>query len=280
MSSFGQMISGEFHMVSVAQTRPAVGGSDDRFFLNSAFVMALVIVAGFSLQLAMGRSSFASPPLVHAHAIVFMGWVVLYLLQNVFAATGRAALHRRLGWVACGWIVAMLVLGCLVTVAMVRRAQVPFFFQPLQFLVFDPVSLFTFAGLTAAAVVMRRRTDWHRRLHFCAMAVLLGPAFGRLLPMPLMSPWAWELAMGACAIFPLVGMAADQRRSGRVHAAWGWGLGAMAGCLVVTEAITYSPVGGALYAAVTAGSPGAAAAPLAFAPPPGGPQITGRRPAG
>jgi hypothetical protein len=140
--------------------------SDDRFFLFAAVAMTVVMVAGFSVQLAAGRSTFSAPLLVHAHAIVFMGWVTLYLFQNIFATTGRLALHRRLGWIATGWIAAMLILGCSVTVAMARRGQVPFFFRPLHFLVFDPLSLFTFVGLTTAAIVMRRRTDWHRRLHF------------------------------------------------------------------------------------------------------------------
>ncbi|MDO8379482.1 hypothetical protein [Phenylobacterium sp.] len=233
--------------------------------------MALVIVAGFSVQLAMGRSSFSSPPLVHAHAIVFMGWVVIYLLQNLFAATGRRVLHRRLGWVAAAWVVPMLVLGFAVTLAIVRRGQAPFFFRPLQFLVFDPVSLLTFAGLTTAAILMRGQTDWHRRLHFCAMSMLLGPGFGRLLPMPLLAPWAWEATLAACLIFPLVGMWADKRRSGRVHPAWLWGVAAMIGCLLVTEAITYSPVGDAIYRSVVAGAPGEAMAPLEFPAPPAGP---------
>lgn len=52
---------------------------DDGFFRNAAFVMTAVIFAGFSLQLAAGRSSFSAPLLVHAHALVFMGWVVIYL---------------------------------------------------------------------------------------------------------------------------------------------------------------------------------------------------------
>jgi hypothetical protein len=263
-------------MATIADGLPRSPGRDDGFFLGGAFAMALVIVAGFSVQLAMGRSTFASPPLVHAHAIVFMGWVTIYVLQNIFATTGRIGLHRRLGWVAAGWVVAMLVLGCMVTVAMVRRGQVPFFFRPLQFLVFDPVSLFTFAGLTVAAILLRRQTDWHRRLHFCGMSVLLGPGFGRLLPMPLLQPWAWEVTVATCMLFPLVGMAADMRRSGHVHPAWRWGLAAMVGCLLATEAITYSPVGNAIYGAVTAGSPGAAVSPLGFAPPPAGPPVTGR----
>ena len=86
-------------MATLAESPRAPVANDDRFFLRAAFAMALVIVAGFSLQLAMGRSTFASPPLVHAHAIVFMGWVTIYLLQNVFAATGNRALHKRLGWI-------------------------------------------------------------------------------------------------------------------------------------------------------------------------------------
>lgn len=258
-------------MAVVSDGLPAPAGRDEGFFLRGAAAMALVIVAGFSVQLAMGRSSFSAPPLVHAHAVVFMGWVVIYLLQNVFAATGRTALHRRLGWVAAAWVVPMLVLGLAVTLAIVRRGQVPFFFRPLQFLVFDPASLLTFAGLTVAAILMRRRTDWHRRLHFCAMSILLGPGFGRLLPMPLLAPWAWEATLAVCLIFPLVGMWADKRRDGRVHPAWLWGVAATIGCLLVTEAITYSPVGDGIYRSVVAGTPGEAVAPLAFAPPPGPP---------
>ncbi|MEO7634747.1 MAG: hypothetical protein ABIS38_03750 [Sphingomicrobium sp.] len=257
-----------------ATQRPAVG--DERFFLRAAIAMVVVIVAGFSTQLAMGRSTFASPLLVHAHAVVFMGWVTLYLLQNIFVTTGRMTLHRQLGWIGSVWIFAMLGLGIAVTVAMVRRGQVPFFFRPLQFLVFDPMTLIAFVGLTVAAIVLRRRTDWHRRLHFCGMSLLLGPGFGRLLPMPMLAPWAWEATFAACMIFPAVGVWRDIKRSGHAHPAWRWGIGTMLAMLLVTEAITYSPLGAALYRGVTAGSPGAAVASLAFAQPPAGPLRTGR----
>lgn len=260
-------------MVSIATSpsSPSGGRRDTGFFVGGAIAMALVIVTGFSVHLAMGRSSFAAPPLVHAHAIVFMGWMVIYVLQNVLVATDQLALHRRLGWLAAAWMIPMLVLGVAVTVALVRKGMVPFFFRPQQFLVFDPMVLLTFVGLTVAAIVMRRQTDWHRRLHFCGMALLIGPGVGRLLPMPFLPPWAWEATVAVCLLFPLVGMAADLRRSGRVHPAWLWGVGAMLASVALTEAITYGPAGGALYAAVTAGSPGAAVAPLDFPPPPGPP---------
>jgi len=257
--------------------RPAVPrAGDERFFLGAAVAMTLVIVVGFSMQLAAGRSTFYSPPLVHAHAIIFMGWVTIYLLQNILVATDRMILHRRLGWVAAGWMVPMIVLGFGVTLSMVRRGQVPFFFQPLHFLVFDPLSVLTFAALTGSAILLRARTEWHRRLHLCGMAMLMGPGFGRMLPLPLLLPWAWEATFAAGLIFPLAGVVADLRRNGRVHPAWRWGLSAMIGAFVLIEGITYSGIGQALYRGVTAGSPGAQVPPLQFPSPPPGGLVTGR----
>jgi hypothetical protein len=256
--------------------RPAAARGDERFFLGAAIVMTLVIIAGFSNQLAHGRSTFYSPPLVHAHAIIFMGWVALYLTQNIMVATGRMEIHRRLGWVAAGWMVPMIVLGFGVVLAIVRRGQVPFFFRPLQFLVFDPLTVLTFAGLTGTAILMRNRTEWHRRLHLCGMAMLMGPGFGRLLPMPLLAPYAWEASFAGGLLFPIAGMIADVRRTGHVHPAWPRGLAVMIGAFLAIEAISYSPVGLGLYRIVTADSPGATVPPLEFAAPPPGGLVTGR----
>ena len=263
-------------MASVIDRPDPVASGNERFFLGAAIAMTLLIVAAFSNQLAMGRSTFYSPPLVHAHAIIFMGWVTIYLLQNILVATGRMALHRRLGWVAAGWIVPMIVLGFGVTLAMVRRGQVPFFFRPLHFLVFDPLTLLTFAGLTGSAIVLRYRTQWHRRLHLCDMSMLMAPGFGRLLPLPLLQPWAWEASFAAAMIFPIAGVLADLRRSGEVHPAWRWGLVTIIASFILIEAITYSGVGLGLYRAVTWDSPGASVPPLEFAKPPAGGLVTGR----
>jgi hypothetical protein len=159
---------------------------------------------------------------------------------------------------------------------MVRRGQVPFFFQPLHFLVFDPLSLVTFAILTGSAILLRNKTEWHRRLHLCGMAMLMGPGFGRLLPMPLLQPWAWEASFAGGLIFPIVGVVSDLRRTGHVHPAWRLGMLTMLAAFLMIEAISYSPLGIALYRAITADSPGASVPPLQFAPPPVGPLMTGR----
>lgn len=252
-------------MATIATPAPATSRGEPFFFI-SALVMAAVIVAGFSMQVATGRSTFASPLRVHAHAVIFFGWVVLYVTQNALAATGSIALHRRLGWLAVAWIPAMVAMGTIVTVMMVREGHVPFFFQPLYFLVMDPTTLITFAGLATAAIVQRRKTAWHRRLMFSGMAILTGPAIGRLIPMPFLIPYAEEVVWACVLLFPLAGILRDLRASGRVHPAWWWGVGTMTAMQIAINAIAFSPIGMALYRLATAGSPGATIAPLAFPP--------------
>ncbi|RSV44496.1 hypothetical protein CA233_02840 [Sphingomonas sp. ABOLD] len=220
-----------------------------------AFVMGAIDVAGFSLNLAAGRSSFAVPLIFHLHAFVFFGWIVLYIAQNLLVDGGSVALHRRLGWVALFGVPLMVVLGTLMTVLSVQRGA-PFFFDVRQFLISNPLQLLLFAGFVGAALVLRRQTSWHRRLMYCGMAVLCGPGLGRLLPMPLLIPYAWWVTLVVVLVLLVIGAIADQRRAGRVHPAWLWGIGLMLVVQLIADAIAFSPVGTAFTRSITAGTAG------------------------
>lgn len=253
-------------MATLAEASRRGGRTDDGFFLTMAFVIAVFVFTSFLQFHLRGLSSFDAPLVVHAHAVIFMGWIVIYLLQNWFATRGPISLHRRLGWLALGWLALMIFAGTEVTIYDVRTGRTPFFFLPLHFLVFDPLMVIGAAGLIVAGVAQRRRTDWHRRLNYCGTALLTMPAFGRLLPMPLLIPWSYHVAFLCSLVLPLIGIIADLRRDGRIHPAWLWGMGGMVATELAIELITYSPIGLALYQTMTAGSPGAAIAPLAFPP--------------
>lgn len=257
-------------MATRAATRD-YGTTEDRFHFKLVAAMALVLVAGFSFHLAKGRSTFDAPLVWHLHAVVFFGWTALVVAQTWLATRGSLGLHRRLGWVAAFWLPMMVVLGVAVTVATIRRGTTAFFFVPQHFLVVNILALLAVAALVTMAVRFRRSNDWHRRLQIVAFAGLLGPGFGRLLPMPLLVPVAFETAVAFGLLFPAYAMLREKRREGRVHRAWWTGVATILGALLVGEAIAFSPIGAALYAAVTAGSPGAALPGLAFgAPPPPG----------
>ncbi|HRK68147.1 MAG TPA: hypothetical protein PKY73_11400, partial [Hyphomonas sp.] len=167
---------------------------DRRFIRNLATGMAFILVSGFVVQLATGRSSFNSPLIVHAHAVAFMGWVGIVLTQVWLAGAGNVALHKQVGKLAAVWALALVVLGTWVTFAAVQTGRTPFFFQPQHFVVANPLSLYAAIGLLIAAYMMRKQTDWHSRLQIVSFVLLMGPGFGRLLPMPFLPPYAFEIA--------------------------------------------------------------------------------------
>jgi len=238
-----------------------------RFFTIMAFVMAGVIVAGFSFNLAMGRSSFGLPLPFHVHGMIFMGWLGLYLAQVVTIASGNVALHRQLGRLAYVWIPAMVAAGTMIILVSARTSGGPFFFARNEFLVSNLAGLLVFGGLALWALRVRRHTGWHRRLLLVAMSILTGPGLGRLLPMPLFIPYAWPIAIGLTFVFPVIGMIADKRREGGVHPAYWWGLGIYAGVFALSMLLAWSPAGIAFTDWVVAGTPGAERPMEAFLPP-------------
>lgn len=246
--------------------RREVAGST-RFFTIMAWVMSIIIVAGFSVNLAMGRSTFAVPAAYHVHGLIFMGWIALYLAQHMTISTGAIALHVRLGKLAYLWVPAMLVAGSIVMVVVARRTGGPFFFNKSEFLFSNLATLWCFGGLALWALRRQRYNGWHRRLMLCAMAILTGPGLGRLLPLPLMIPYAWTVTVLATFAFPVIGMIADKRRNGKVHPAYKWGLGIYAAVFAISMLLAYSPLGYAVTEWVVEGTPGAERPMDAFLPP-------------
>ena len=241
--------------------------AERRFFMFMALAMAFVIVAGFSLNLAMGRSTFAAPAIYHAHGIVFMGWLALWVAQAVTIAAGRRALHIRLGKVAYLWIPLMVALGIAIMVTVARRDGGPFFFSVNEFLISNVAAVLCFGALALWSLRIGRHNGWHRRLMFSAMVILTGPGIGRLLPMPLLIPNAWTISFVVTLIFPAIAMAADLKRYGRVHPALLWGTAIVIATFVGSLLLAYSPLGYAATEWVIAGTPGAGRPMEAFLPP-------------
>ncbi|MEQ1494229.1 MAG: hypothetical protein ABL912_00520 [Novosphingobium sp.] len=240
--------------------------AEERFFFKLACSIGLVLIAGFSIQLAAGRSSFAVPPVYHLHAAVFFGWVALFLVQSFLVGSGNIALHRRLGWLSAIWVPVMVVLAVTITVTSLRRTGGPFFFDANEFLFGNCLGALAFGIMVGAAVRMRRRTDWHRRLMIGAMAAITGPGWGRLLPTPLLIPYGWEITNTLGMTFVVVGMIRDKRVNGAVHPAWWVALAAGIGWIVVGEVLAYTPWAIEVTRQVMEGYPGAARPMEAYLP--------------
>ena len=173
-----------------------------------------------------------------------------------------------LGIIALIGAVGILVLGALVTTNAVQTGRTPFFFLPQHFLIVNPLTAVGFAGLFYAAVAKRNQSDWHIRLQVCAFVMLMGPGFGRILPLPFMTPFAFEIASIAAIVFILAGMARDLMAMGRVHTAWWIGAAVLIGVLTLGRVLAFSPVGEAVYEMVAAGTVMEGVNGLTYPPPP------------
>jgi hypothetical protein len=233
---------------------------DFGFFRNLATVMAIVQVTGFAVHFALGRSSFSAPLVIHAHAVVFMGWVAIFVIQPWLAKAGAMGFHRTLGRVAAFWAVGLLVLGLLVTWETVRIGRTPFFFQPLLGAL----------GLLAAAIILRKHHDWHPRLQIGSFVLLMGPGFGRLLPMPFLTPYAFEIASLAALVFVAVAIGREAWQRKPIHPAWACTALVLVGALLFSRILAETPFGEALHAAAVAGTAAAGSDGMAFPPPPPG----------
>lgn len=228
-------------MATLANTRINPVTRDRMFFLVMSCVIAVTTVAGFSLQLAMGRSSFASPWWVHVHGVTFMLWLGIYVTQNLLVWSGNVALHRRLGIFAAYYVGWMVLVGLSVNTLAAINHRIPFFFETNVFLVMDWLTVLTFAGLTWAGVRMRGSPDWHRRLMLCGAIQIMTPGAARLLPLPFMGTWILWSVWAVMLVYIGVAMTYDVITRGKVHPAYFWGLGTITLSVALMRPIAFSP---------------------------------------
>lgn len=202
--------------------------SEHQYFVVVAISVTVTVLAGFIplYTLRLLRHDPNLTLLVHAHGFVMTAWMALFLTQTQLIARHRVDLHRRLGWFGAG--VAMLVIVVGVSTLIHAAARKSHDVHSTRFLwmlaAFDGIALVVFAGLVGAAIVLRRRGDYHKRLMLLATLSLLGPAFGRL------TAYAKGLrgdsdigVLLLCAGTVVACALVDKVRSHRLHPAFLWG---------------------------------------------------------
>jgi hypothetical protein len=190
------------------------------FWHRMAIGLAIFIVLGF-LQFALRGfvDPMTAPFWVHAHGVAMLAWLGLLIVQPTLLSRDNLALHRRLGWIGAGLATFITGLGIFTGVASLVLHRFPPFFSPPYFLALTTVEALVFGLMVWAAVRRRHTTDWHRRLMIGATIIILEPALGRILPMPLMIGWS-DIPVGLIQL-AVVGIIAlyDRRTLGRVHPA-------------------------------------------------------------
>lgn len=190
------------------------------FFLRMIVGISAIIVIGFLQFAARGYVNYGAAPLwVHLHGVVMLSWLGLLIVQSSLVQRGSLMLHRQLGILGLALAALLVVLGSFTGLRAIALHRVPPFFTDAYFLALTQLGLAAFAGLIVAAVVNRHRAEWHRRLMLGAVILLMEPAFGRLLPMPMLGPWGeWLIMAIQLGALALVAQH-DRRRFIAVHPA-------------------------------------------------------------
>ena len=184
----------------------------------TALMYGLVLTGFWPYWRTAGIATPPRPWIIHVHAAVFTGWMVLLLAQVLLIQRRRVGLHRRLGTFGIYYGAAVVVMGLVAaTVAPavhVIRGEWSLD-EAAAFLILPAGDMLLFSTLFGAAVLYRRRREVHKRCVLLATVALMFAPVGRLVgdrgPVPLL--------FGVWLAPVVVAMLADLRARRRVHPA-------------------------------------------------------------
>lgn len=193
------------------------------FYLGFGLFGLLVVAFGFGWTYAvpMMRRTFSAPWFVHLHGTSALAWVLIFIGQAMLVRSRRTPLHRRLGQVALP--LSFLIWGSGIATAFwaAERDVAEQGTLATSALSGTVTGLSLFALLVIAAISLRKRPDWHKRLIMLATIQVLWPAFFRLrhwLP-SIPNPEIW-LALVLAYSPILLAAGRDWTIYGRIHPVW------------------------------------------------------------
>ena len=195
--------------------------AERRFFFWMAAAILATIFAGFAPSFYLRGLVPSYAPylpmtwLVLFHGLLFSAWTILFMVQVGLVSAGRADLHRRLGMLGFGFLVAMAIVGPLSALYAVARHAGPPIVPPLAWLAVPLIDVPMYVSLIWAGLANRSRPQVHKRFMLAAMIGMINPAFGRL-PWPASVPPPLIL-MGGMLIFLTALVGWDLRSRGKLH---------------------------------------------------------------
>ena len=197
--------------------------AERRFFGAAALVAALIAFTGFARTYYL-KGVFDAPELpalTHVHGLVMTLWIVLFIVQVSLVAARRVGLHRRLGMAGAALAAIVVIVGIATAIDSARRGVSPGP-PPLVFLAIPIGVALVFGVFVGAAVLMRRRSDWHKRLMLLASIAILTPAIARL-PVEAIHAGGIVLFFALTDLLAIACAGYDAFRNKRLHPAFGWG---------------------------------------------------------
>jgi len=158
---------------------------DQRFFAVLLTWMWLGVIGGFGFDVSthISAGKFDYPLIVHLHALVFVGWMVLFTCQLLLVKAGRIATHKRLGMTMVGYVALMVVIGLVTTYQVDRfRLMHPGTGDPAFFII-AVTDILAFGLLAGVGLSKRKDPAVHKRLMLLAAIYLTAAGCARAAPL-------------------------------------------------------------------------------------------------
>jgi hypothetical protein len=155
----------------------------NRLYIGLSLLVAAIALTGFwpTYFGPLVRGIVEKPPVIHVHAAVYSGWVLLFLAQILFAATGRIAQHRRLGRIGIYYGIALIAVGVFTAFTQFEaRIDAGNLAEAQRFILAPLSDMIVFALFFGAAIYYRRKPEIHKRLMLVATTTLLVAAVARM----------------------------------------------------------------------------------------------------
>jgi hypothetical protein len=182
-------------------------------YMGVSVLMAVIAVVGFWPKyfgpLVFG--TLVQPLLIHIHAIVFTGWLVLFFAQAALAATKRVRLHLKVGRVGIWYGLLLIVVG--LTTGVLRAAGREGDGDGGRLLYAAVADMVMFSGFFATAIVYRKKPQLHRRAMVVAATSLLVAAVARMEFLP--AGLFVHMALWSTPV--LLAMGVEFRNTRRIH---------------------------------------------------------------
>lgn len=161
---------------------PTRSGEDRNAFLIFVALVWVGVLSGFGTDSFnhVSKHGLDYPPIVHVHALVFVGWLTLFTVQTILIRDGRVDLHRRLGVAGAMLAAVMLVLGP-ATALIVDAARFVSLGRTPEFLAVQLIDILGFAGLVGAGLSLRGKALAHKRLMLMGLIFISDAGFARFL---------------------------------------------------------------------------------------------------
>lgn len=154
---------------------------DRTAFLVLVGLIWLGILMGFVPDILKHlRTGQPFPLIVHLHAALFVGWLLLLTGQVLLIRVRRADIHRKLGMVGMGLVPLMVVAGVTAAIIVEKNNFGTALSRP-PFLAIEFTDMLAFAGLAGAALVLRGDTSAHKRLILLATFYIADAGYSRWL---------------------------------------------------------------------------------------------------